>query len=133
MLEKYWLSGYEVDLLVIMLGWCGFFFSIHFVLPFVIVAMAVLHLLYLHEICSNNSLRINCDIEKVSFHVYYRYKDLVGFIILFFFVSVFGFVYSSVVEGPREFYFCKSFSYSCSYSARVILFVCINYFMIYSQ
>nr|YP_009422150.1 cytochrome b [Cipangopaludina ussuriensis]ASR74849.1 cytochrome b [Cipangopaludina ussuriensis] len=60
------------------------FFALHFLLPFIIVVMSVLHLLFLHETGSNNMLYINSDVEKVSFHIYYSYKDLFGFVIVLF-------------------------------------------------
>lgn len=56
------------------------FFALHFLLPFTIIGLAVLHLLFLHETGSNNPLGLNSDGEKVPFHPYYRFKDLVGFI-----------------------------------------------------
>ncbi len=58
------------------------FFSLHFLLPFVILGMTILHLLFLHETGSNNPLGINRDREKIPFHIFYRFKDLVGFLIL---------------------------------------------------
>jgi len=56
------------------------FFALHFLLPFTMIGLAVLHLLFLHETGSNNPLGLNSDGEKVPFHPYYRFKDLVGFI-----------------------------------------------------
>nr|YP_009427761.1 cytochrome b [Baicalia turriformis]ASU96512.1 cytochrome b [Baicalia turriformis] len=58
------------------------FFTLHFLLPFTIAAMTMLHLLFLHETGSNNPLGLNSDAEKLPFHSYYSFKDLVGFIIL---------------------------------------------------
>lgn len=58
------------------------FFAIHFLLPFVIAAMSVLHLLFLHQTGSNNPLGINSNSIKIPFHIYYTTKDVVGFIVL---------------------------------------------------
>nr|YP_009427787.1 cytochrome b [Maackia herderiana]ASU96537.1 cytochrome b [Maackia herderiana] len=58
------------------------FFTLHFLLPFTIAAMTMLHLLFLHETGSNNPLGLNSNAEKIPFHSYYSFKDLVGFIIL---------------------------------------------------
>merc|ERR1711977_416611 len=63
------------------------FFALHFLLPFAILGSTILHLLFLHETGSNNPLGINRDGEKIPFHSYYRFKDLVGFVILLFFLS----------------------------------------------
>lgn len=58
------------------------FFALHFLLPFVIAAMTILHLLFLHQTGSNNPLGINSSIRIIPFHIYYTYKDIVGFVIL---------------------------------------------------
>nr|QLY90270.1 cytochrome b [Glossiphonia concolor] len=55
------------------------FFSFHFLLPFVMVAMVVLHLLFLHQTGSNNPLGINSDSDRIPFHPYYTIKDSLGF------------------------------------------------------
>nr|QBC73162.1 cytochrome b [Calliotropis micraulax] len=64
------------------------FFSLHFLLPFVIIAMSVLHLLFLHETGSNNPLGLNSDVDKVPFHFYHTSKDLVGFLVLLFLLGL---------------------------------------------
>uniref|UniRef100_A0A348B064 Cytochrome b n=3 Tax=Cheilio inermis TaxID=241273 RepID=A0A348B064_CHEIN len=58
------------------------FFTFHFLLPFIIAAATMVHLLFLHETGSNNPLGLNSDADKVSFHPYYSYKDLLGFVAL---------------------------------------------------
>nr|WNH21815.1 cytochrome b [Bryx dunckeri] len=55
------------------------FFAFHFLLPFIVAAATVLHLLFLHETGSNNPAGINSDADKISFHPYFSYKDLLGF------------------------------------------------------
>nr|AAS90422.1 cytochrome b [Esox americanus vermiculatus] len=55
------------------------FFAFHFLFPFVIAAATVLHLLFLHETGSNNPVGINSDADKIPFHPYFSYKDLLGF------------------------------------------------------
>nr|YP_010449184.1 cytochrome b [Bothriometopus macrocnemis]ABW20540.1 cytochrome b [Bothriometopus macrocnemis]UTT72563.1 cytochrome b [Bothriometopus macrocnemis] len=64
------------------------FFSIHFVLPFVILAMVILHLLFLHSTGSSNPLGLANDSDKVYFHPLFSIKDILGLIIVtFFFLS----------------------------------------------
>lgn len=58
------------------------FFAIHFLLPFIIAGATVIHLLFLHQTGSNNPLGLNSRRHKISFHPYYSFKDLFGFIIL---------------------------------------------------
>nr|AAY89121.1 cytochrome b [Castor fiber fiber]AAY89122.1 cytochrome b [Castor fiber] len=58
------------------------FFAFHFILPFIITALAMVHLLFLHETGSNNPLGINSDSDKIPFHPYYTIKDSFGFLLL---------------------------------------------------
>jgi len=65
------------------------FLSLHYLLPFVIAALAVVHIIALHEDGSNNPLGLNSNIDKISFHPYYTIKDLFGFAVFaIFFVSL---------------------------------------------
>nr|UVU20678.1 cytochrome b [Scoliodon laticaudus] len=64
------------------------FFTFHFLLPFLISALTVIHLLFLHETGSNNPLGINSDTDKIPFHPYFSYKDLSGFFIMIFFLAL---------------------------------------------
>nr|AAP97444.1 cytochrome b [Garrulax canorus canorus]AAP97446.1 cytochrome b [Garrulax canorus canorus] len=59
------------------------FFAIHFLLPFVIVGLTLVHLTFLHETGSNNPLGIPSDCDKIPFHPYYSIKDLLGFVLMF--------------------------------------------------
>nr|YP_010692663.1 cytochrome b [Notobitus meleagris]WBV80538.1 cytochrome b [Notobitus meleagris] len=54
------------------------FFTLHFLLPFIITAMVMLHLLFLHQTGSNNPLGINSNYDKVPFHPFFSIKDLMG-------------------------------------------------------
>nr|YP_004123255.1 cytochrome b [Tachysurus nitidus]ADL09007.1 cytochrome b [Tachysurus nitidus]QST15546.1 cytochrome b [Tachysurus nitidus] len=58
------------------------FFAFHFLLPFAVVAATLLHALFLHETGSNNPLGLNSDADKISFHPYFSYKDILGFLLL---------------------------------------------------
>nr|AAX14596.1 cytochrome b [Osphronemus septemfasciatus] len=58
------------------------FFAFHFLLPFIIAAATIIHLLFLHETGSNNPIGLNSNVDKISFHPYFSYKDLLGFAIL---------------------------------------------------
>lgn len=55
------------------------FFSLHFILPFIIIILIVIHLYFLHYSGSKNPLGTNSDINKIPFHVYFTLKDLIGF------------------------------------------------------
>nr|BAM21095.1 cytochrome b [Lepus timidus] len=58
------------------------FFAFHFILPFIIAALVMIHLLFLHETGSNNPSGIPSDSDKIPFHPYYTIKDLLGFLVL---------------------------------------------------
>ena len=51
------------------------FFSLHFVIPFVIVAFVLIHLILLHKAGSNSPLGISADIKVVNFYPYFYIKD----------------------------------------------------------
>uniref|UniRef100_A0AAU7YT08 Cytochrome b n=1 Tax=Rhopalus tibetanus TaxID=3151528 RepID=A0AAU7YT08_9HEMI len=54
------------------------FFTLHFMLPFIIMAMVMIHLLFLHQTGSNNPLGLNSNYDKIPFHPYFSIKDLMG-------------------------------------------------------
>nr|ABY80905.1 cytochrome b [Xantusia gracilis] len=54
------------------------FFTFHFILPFIIIATTMLHLLFLHESGSNNPTGLNSNSDKIFFHPFFSYKDLLG-------------------------------------------------------
>nr|ABW34646.1 cytochrome b [Ochotona dauurica] len=58
------------------------FFAFHFILPFIIAALVIVHLLFLHETGSNNPTGIISDADKIPFHPYYTIKDALGFLFL---------------------------------------------------
>nr|QIJ94100.1 cytochrome b [Eremias arguta potanini]QIJ94116.1 cytochrome b [Eremias arguta potanini] len=58
------------------------FFTLHFLLPFVIMAVSMIHLLFLHETGSNNPTGLNSNSDKIPFHPYYSYKDALGALIM---------------------------------------------------
>jgi len=62
------------------------FFSLHFLLPFVLAALAVVHMMTLHTNGSSNPLGISSNVDKLAMHPYFIFKDLVT--ILLFFLSL---------------------------------------------
>lgn len=64
------------------------FFSIHYLLPFIITGLIGLHLILLHQVTSTNPLQINSPI-KITFHPYFSIKDTFAFsLTLIFFCSL---------------------------------------------
>lgn len=60
------------------------FFTLHFLLPFIVRALVMIHLLFLHQTGSNNPIGLNRNIDKIPFHPYFSFKDLFGFTIIIF-------------------------------------------------
>nr|YP_003359521.1 cytochrome b [Gandalfus yunohana]ACC62355.1 cytochrome b [Gandalfus yunohana] len=58
------------------------FFTFHFILPFIVAAMSLIHILFLHQTGANNPLGISSQIDKLPFHPYFTFKDIVGFIVM---------------------------------------------------
>nr|YP_009034529.1 cytochrome b [Halcyon pileata]AIA08934.1 cytochrome b [Halcyon pileata] len=59
------------------------FFALHFLLPFLIASLTLIHLTFLHESGSNNPLGITSNCDKIPFHPYFSLKDILGFILMF--------------------------------------------------
>nr|YP_010274902.1 cytochrome b [Tagiades menaka]UJV31585.1 cytochrome b [Tagiades menaka] len=58
------------------------FYSFHFLFPFIIMMLTMIHLLFLHQTGSNNPLGINSNLDKIPFHPFFSFKDLIGVIFL---------------------------------------------------
>lgn len=79
------------------------FFAIHFILPFVILAAVIIHLLFLHQTGSNNPIGVKADRERVPFHFYFTTKDALGYrIALSLFTIVILFV-PNILTDPENF------------------------------
>ena len=80
------------------------FFSLHFVLPFALVALVLMHLIALHDTAgSTNPLGISGNYDRLPFAPYYIFKDLITIFIFFFILSVFVFFMPNVL-GDSENY-----------------------------
>nr|UYI30954.1 cytochrome b [Ceratosoma sp. HG0001] len=79
------------------------FFSLHFILPFLIMALSGLHILFLHEKGSTNPLGELNHMSKIPFHPYYSWKDIVGFVILLGMLVILGFFFPSLLGDPENF------------------------------
>jgi ubiquinol-cytochrome c reductase cytochrome b subunit len=73
------------------------FYALHFLLPFVIAALVVMHLISLHEHASNNPLGISSKSDRVPLYPYFLFKDIVGFFAFFLVLSIFVFFFPNVL------------------------------------
>jgi ubiquinol-cytochrome c reductase cytochrome b subunit len=67
------------------------FFSLHYLLPFVLAALAIMHLMTLHTHGSSNPLGVSSNADKLPMHPYFIFKDLVTIILFFLILAVFVF------------------------------------------
>jgi ubiquinol-cytochrome c reductase cytochrome b subunit len=68
------------------------FFALHFVLPFVLVALVLMHLIALHDSAgTSNPLGISANYDRIPFAPYYLFKDLITIFIFIFILSIFVF------------------------------------------
>ena len=54
------------------------FFAFHFLVPFIVAGLVIVHLLFLHQTGSSSPLGVNSNYDKVLFHPYFSTKDLFG-------------------------------------------------------
>lgn len=64
------------------------FFSLHYLLPFILAALAAMHLLALHENGSSNPLGVSGNTDRLPFHPYFVFKDLVTVFVFLLTLSV---------------------------------------------
>nr|YP_009236715.1 cytochrome b [Telchinia bonasia]AMJ17172.1 cytochrome b [Telchinia bonasia] len=79
------------------------FYTFHFLFPFIILMLTMIHLLFLHQTGSNNPLGINSNIDKIPFHPFFTFKDLIGFIILIFILCLLTLINPYLLGDPDNF------------------------------
>jgi ubiquinol-cytochrome c reductase cytochrome b/c1 subunit len=99
---------------IVTLLWGGFtvdnptlnrFFSLHYLLPFVLIGVVVLHLVALHQHGSNNPLGIDRKgpQDSIPFHPYYTVKDLFGLFVFLLIYAAFVFFAPNVLGDPANY------------------------------
>jgi quinol-cytochrome oxidoreductase complex cytochrome b subunit len=73
------------------------FFSLHYLMPFVIAGLTIVHLTLLHSVGSNNPLGINKNVDSIPFYPYFYVKDLFSFLLLVALFSFFVFYYPNAL------------------------------------
>jgi len=97
MVQWLW-GGFSVDCATLIR-----FFSFHFILPFLILRIVIIHLLFLHQTGSSNSLGVNRNLFKVTFHPFFLVKDLLALSILIFVLSILVFFFPWILADPENF------------------------------
>jgi ubiquinol-cytochrome c reductase cytochrome b/c1 subunit len=99
---------------IVTLLWGGFtvgnptlnrFYALHYLLPFIIVAVIGLHLLALHQHGSNNPLGIDHrgPQDTIPFHPYYTVKDMFGLCVFLLFFSIFIFYIPNMLSSADNY------------------------------
>nr|YP_004891576.1 cytochrome b [Phalera flavescens]AEB71598.1 cytochrome b [Phalera flavescens] len=79
------------------------FYTFHFLLPFIILMMTMIHLLFFHQTGSNNPLGLNSNLDKIPFHPFFTFKDLIGFIIILFLLVMLTLINPYLLGDPDNF------------------------------
>nr|QNH73721.1 cytochrome b [Cinnyris jugularis]WAB21758.1 cytochrome b [Cinnyris jugularis idenburgi] len=79
------------------------FFALHFLLPFVIAGLTLVHLTFLHETGSNNPTGIPSDCDKIPFHPYYTTKDILGFVLMLLTLAALALFSPNLLGDPENF------------------------------
>lgn len=73
------------------------FFSLHYLLPFILAALALLHMMTLHVNGSSNPLGISSNADRVPMHPYYMFKDLITIFLFFLAMAIIVFYLPNVM------------------------------------
>jgi len=76
------------------------FFSIHFVLPFLIAGLTIVHLALLHKDGSNNPVGSDTGIDDLPFYPYFAVKDIFAFFCFMLFFAIFVFYFPNILNHP---------------------------------
>jgi len=79
------------------------FFSLHYLFPFIIAGLTIVHLSLLHKDGSNNPLGINTNVEYVPFYPYFYVKDLFAFFIFLTVLLMFVFFAPNMLGHPDNY------------------------------
>jgi ubiquinol-cytochrome c reductase cytochrome b subunit len=79
------------------------FFSLHFIIPFIVIAISAIHLIFLHATGSGNPLGLNRNFDKVPFHPYFSTKDLLGFLFMLSFLNLICIISPWALGDPENF------------------------------
>nr|YP_009524402.1 cytochrome b [Echinoecus nipponicus]AXR86898.1 cytochrome b [Echinoecus nipponicus] len=79
------------------------FFTFHFLFPFAVAAASMIHILFLHQAGGNNPLGISSQMDKIPFHPYFTFKDIVGFIVMFCILLILSLLNPYILGDPDNF------------------------------
>nr|ADK97579.1 apocytochrome b [Peripatoides sp. DVL-2010] len=101
-----------IGIMIVQWLWGGFtidnatltrFFSLHFIMPFMIIGLVIIHLFFLHISGSNNPIGLKSDFDKISFHPYFTIKDLFGMLIFMFLLLMLILLLPFMLSDPENY------------------------------
>lgn len=79
------------------------FFTLHFLIPFIVAIIVIIHLLFLHQRGSNNPVGLNRNYDKIPFHPYFRIKDYIGIIVILLIFIILNLWEPQILGDPENF------------------------------
>nr|BAJ08124.1 cytochrome b [Rieppeleon kerstenii] len=79
------------------------FFTLHFLTPFLIAGVTMLHLLFLHETGSSNPTGMSSSPDKIPFHPYFPLKDLTSALITASALTTIALLFPTLLTDPQNF------------------------------
>jgi ubiquinol-cytochrome c reductase cytochrome b subunit len=79
------------------------FFSLHYLMPFAIAGLTIVHLTLLHKDGSNNPVGVDSAIDRIPFYPYFYVKDLFSFLVFLLVFSTFVFFYPNEMGHPDNY------------------------------
>nr|QLD96970.1 cytochrome b [Chiropterargas confusus] len=79
------------------------FFTLHYLMPFIMLIMTVIHITLLHEEGSSNPMGNNANIDKIPFHPFFTLKDIMGMLIMTLTLLILSFLYPALMSDPENY------------------------------
>lgn len=79
------------------------FFSLHYLFPFILAGLIVIHLVLLHNSESNSPVGLNPNSDKIPFNIYYIIKDIYGILLIMILISLLVFYTPNLLGDPENF------------------------------
>ena len=79
------------------------FFALHYLVPFIIAALVVMHFMALHVHGSSNPLGITGNMDRIGMHGYFIFKDLITVFVFLIFFSLFVFFSPNTLGHPDNY------------------------------
>uniref|UniRef100_A0AAU6QEC9 Cytochrome b n=1 Tax=Arrenurus rostratus TaxID=3136836 RepID=A0AAU6QEC9_9ACAR len=79
------------------------FFSFHFLFPFILSALVIIHIITLHEYGSSNPTGIKNSNEMMKFHPYFSWKDMITPILFFISIMIITLMNPNMMGDPENF------------------------------